>query len=63
MFCLFLCSPPAALTPPSLESVAYEFNGKGGVITFNYPDDKKPDTKVGSRIVHSRAQWGDSILF
>jgi hypothetical protein len=33
---------------PSLisESVAYEFRGKGGVITYSYPEDKKPDTKV-----------------
>ena len=28
------------------ESVAYEFKGKGGVITYSYPEDKKPDTKV-----------------
>jgi hypothetical protein len=29
-----------------LESVSYEFKGKGGVITYNYPEEKKPDTKV-----------------
>ena len=29
-----------------LESVSYEFSGRGGVITYNYPEDKQPDTKV-----------------
>lgn len=29
-----------------LESVSYEFSGHGGVITYNYPKDKQPDTKV-----------------
>ena len=28
------------------ESVSYEFGGRGGVITYNYPRDKQPDTKV-----------------
>jgi len=32
----------------TLESVAYEFKGKGGVITYSYPEDKKPDTKGDS---------------
>ena len=33
------------------ESVAYEFKGKGGVITYSYPEDKKPDTKVSGNIL------------
>ena len=28
------------------ESVSYEFSGRGGIITYNYPKDKQPDTKV-----------------
>ena len=28
------------------ESVSYEFSGRGGVITYSYPRDKQPDTKV-----------------
>jgi len=28
------------------ESVSYEFSGHGGVITYNYPKDKQPDTKA-----------------
>ena len=28
--------------------MAYEFKGKGGVITYSYPEDKKPDTKVSA---------------
>lgn len=27
------------------ESTAYKFTGAGGVITYNYPEDKRPDTK------------------
>ena len=29
-----------------LESVSYEFSGHGGVITYYYPGDEQPDTKV-----------------
>ena len=53
----FCCCPLLStfLTSPSLisESVAYEFRGKGGVITYSYPEDKKPDTKVSGE-----KNWG-----
>ena len=39
----FLTLSLSSLIP---ESVAYEFKGKGGVITYSYPEEKKPDTKV-----------------
>lgn len=28
-----------------LESISYKFGPRGGLITFTYPSDKRPDTK------------------
>ena len=37
------------------ESVSYEFSGRGGIITYTYPRDKQPDTKVKSKSIFQDA--------
>jgi len=57
----------ALVTSPAVsegcqESVSYEFSGRGGVITYNYPEDKQPDTKGDSLTLAFISGMSDAIL-
>jgi len=44
------------------ESVSYEFSGRGGVITYNYPEDRQPDTKGDKLTLAFISGMSDAIL-
>jgi len=57
----------ALVTSPAVsegcqESVSYEFSGRGGVITYNYPEDRQPDTKADSLTLAFISGMSDAIL-
>ena len=37
--------------------MSYEFSGRGGVITYNYQEDKQPDTKVLRDFLEKETFW------
>lgn len=55
--------PSPAVIEGCTESVSYEFGGRGGVITYNYPRDKQPDTKADSLSLAFITGSGDAVLF
>lgn len=44
------------------ESISYRFGAKGGLITFSYPSDKRPDTKSDLLALGFISQTDNAVL-